>query len=192
MLTENCSLQPQFVRILFGALLLIRRTKLRIACCQGLTNKQTNKQTTVVWLTVADSNHKLNIRTGRVERKGSNTQYSSARYGPFPLSISAPSTECIMFSVHSRPTAVIVEQTCILCYWELGCWIIWCLLLSYLLPFASPLKVQWWLTICTTCVNIKKSALCPYSVSVCFIWFSQYTATVSPNSINRLVSAAET
>lgn len=47
------------------------------------SHKQTNKQTTVVWLTVADSNHKLNIRTGRLEGKGSNTQYSSARY--FPL-----------------------------------------------------------------------------------------------------------
>jgi hypothetical protein len=36
------------------------------------------------------------------------------------------------------------------------------------------------------------SAFCPHSVFVCSIWFSQQTAIISLNSINRLGSVAET
>jgi hypothetical protein len=35
-------------------------------------------------------------------------------------------------------------------------------------------------------LTYQNSAFYPHSVSVCSLWFSQYTATVSPNSVNRL------
>jgi hypothetical protein len=47
------------------------------------------------------------------------------------------------------------------------------------------LKAQW-LLYAPPALTLQISTLSPHSVSVCSVWFSQYTATVSPNSINRL------
>jgi hypothetical protein len=38
---------------------------------------------------------------------------------------------------------------------------------------------------------LQNSGLCPHSVSVCSVWFSQQTENVSPNSIKRLGFVAE-
>jgi hypothetical protein len=41
-------------------------------------------------------------------------------------------------------------------------------------------------------VSLKYSAFRPHIVLMCIIWFSQQTAIISINSINRLVLVAET
>jgi hypothetical protein len=49
-----------------------------------------------------------------------------------------------------------------------------------------PFKARWLLCI-SPALTYSKSTICPHSVFVLSIWFSQWTATVSANSINRLV-----
>jgi hypothetical protein len=55
----------------------------------------------------------------------------------------------------------------------------------------KPFKVQWLLYVPLS-LTYQNSKFCPQSVFVCFVWFSELTATVSLNSINRLVFVAET
>jgi len=39
--------------------------------------------------------------------------------------------------------------------------------------------------------NINNSTFCPYSVFMCFVWISEQTAIISPQSINWLVFKTE-
>jgi hypothetical protein len=87
-----------------------------------MSDKQTHKQTTVMWLTVVDSNHKLNIGIGRVKGyvHAITTQLS-------PLPISAPYIRFILFSLHSRMTKLIAHQTDLHFVPQRPCcWLIWC------------------------------------------------------------------
>jgi hypothetical protein len=57
--------------------------------------------------------------------------------------------------------------------------------------YNQPFKVQRLLYV-PPALTYQNSAFCPHSVFMCSVWFLQQIATVSPNSINRLVFVVET